>query len=71
MDLSVERVPVSLSYDAVIVTLYATNTGTGLCDVDQVEWSIRAVSPYTDNDIEQLMSIFEERDTDSEEIEFP
>lgn len=71
IDLSVVRVPVSLSYDAIIVTLNATNTGTGLCDVDQVEWSIRAVSPYTDNDVDQLVKIFEGRDTDSEEIEFP
>ena len=40
MDLHVERVPASQSYVAVVVTLNAQNTGSGLCYVNQVRWQL-------------------------------
>ena len=71
MELQVVRVPVSQSYDAVIVTLHAKNTGTGLCDVDEVRWTLKALSPYDDEGIDEMQRAFASEQTDVREIEFP
>ena len=72
MDLIVQRVAASLSYDAVIVTLDAKNTGTGLCKIEEVQWSIRVLSPYDDNVVEEMKDEFDnERDDDDINYEFP
>ena len=71
MDLTVERVPVSEKYDAVIVTLNAKNTGTGLCDVDLVHWAIKVLSPYDDEGIEGMQQEFDTGSDIAAGIEFP
>ena len=49
----------SLTFDAVIVTLNARNTGTGLCDINRVHWTIKALSPYDDESIEEMQQEFD------------
>ena len=71
MELQVVRVPVSLTFDAVIVTLNAQNTGTGLCDVNQVQWAIKALSPYDDGSIEEMQEEFDGGPNTDLDIEFP
>ena len=71
MDLTMDRIPASKTFDVIIVTLNAKNTGTGLCDVDEIQWCIRALSPYADSTLEELKKRFEARTINSEEIEFP
>ena len=46
--LSIERVALSLTYDALVGSLEAKNTGSGLCTVQDVNWMVVAVSPYDD-----------------------
>ena len=80
MELQVERVQVSEKYDLVMVTLKATNTGTGLCRVGHVDWAIKALSPYDDDTIEEMLEEFspdldgrqaEEGPSDPQAVEFP
>jgi hypothetical protein len=80
MDLRVERVPVSEKYDLVMVTLRATNTGTGLCRIGHVDWGVKALSPYDDEAVEEMLKEYkpetdtpaaEEGTTDPQAIEFP
>ena len=71
MELQVQRVPASQLYDAVIVTLDAKNTGTGLCEIEEVQWSIRVVSPYDDGTVEEMQEEFDERLNDGFDYEFP
>ena len=80
MDLRLERVPVSEKYDLVMVTLRATNTGTGLCSVGHVDWAVKALSPYEDEAVEEMLKEYKpETDTsageeslaDPQAIEFP
>ena len=75
MDLEVVRVPASQNYDAVIVTLNARNTGTGLCQVDEVHWTLQVLSPYSDARIEEMKQEMEQ-DFDGapgseQDLEFP
>ena len=58
MTLLVERMPISKTYDAVIVTLNATNTGSGLCEVRQIEWDLKVLSPYDDKTVEAMQKEF-------------
>ena len=71
MELEVARVAASQSYDAVIVTLNARNTGTGLCQVDLVYWTMQALSPYDDESIEEMQRDFDESPDSEQAIEFP
>ena len=71
MDLQVRRIPVSLSYDAIMLTLDAKNTGSGLCDVHQVHWTIKALSPYDDDSVEDMQREFVENPSSDQNIEFP
>ena len=79
MTLLLERIPVSKTYDAVIVTLNATNTGSGLCRVREIDWDLKVLSPYDDEAIEAMRTEFEEGvpnpagagHADGEAIEFP
>ena len=71
MDLQVVRAPASQSYDAVIVTLTARNTGTGLCRVGQVIWHLKALSPYDDESIQEMQSDFDGAPSSELDIEFP
>ena len=71
MELQVHRVPASQLYDAVVVTLNAKNTGTGLCEIEEVQWSIKAVSPYDDDIVEAMQEEFDKRVNDGSEYEFP
>ena len=57
MTLSVERVPVSMTQDAIFASMVAENTGTGLCEVRDVIWTVVAVSPY-DDDVNQMVKDF-------------
>lgn len=68
--LSIERVPVSRTYDAIVASLEARNTGSGLCKVQEVNWMVVAVSPYDDESVDSLVEEFEEGDLSLEE-EFP
>ena len=71
MELRVQRVPASLLYDAVVVTLDAKNTGTGLCEIEEVQWSVGVVSPYNDAVVEEMQDEFDNRPRDDREYEFP
>ena len=80
MDLRVERVEVSEKYDLVMVTLKATNTGTGLCRVGHVDWAVKALSPYDDESVDEMVKEFEtvpdysqaeEGASDPQAFEFP
>ena len=62
LKLRVDRVAASAKYDAVFVSLDATNTGTGLCDVEEVRWSVKAMSPYDDDRIDELTSEFKDKE---------
>lgn len=80
MELQVERIPVSEQYDLVMVTLKATNTGTGLCSVGHVDWEIKALSPYDDEVVQDMLKEFKpgphdyqakEDSSDLQAVEFP
>ena len=71
MELQVVRVTASQSYDAVIVTLNARNTGTGLCYVSQVRWQLKALSPYDDDSIAEMQQDFDSAPESEQVIEFP
>lgn len=71
MDLQVMRAPASQNYDAVVVMLYAKNTGTGLCSVDRIIWQLKAVSPYDDNGIQEMQREFDGAGDSERDIEFP
>ena len=55
MTLRVTRTPVSPGYHAVVATLNAKNTGTGRCDIGQVDWTANALAPYDDHAIEAML----------------
>ena len=59
LTLEIYRVPASAQYDAVIAILNAQNTGTGLAEVGPVEWTLKALSPYDDDTIDQLAQEFD------------
>ena len=71
MHLHVDRVAVSGRYDAIIITLEAQNTGSGLCRVDEIQWSVHALSNYDDETAELMRQEFNQRDDRSQETEFP
>ena len=71
MELQVQRVPASQLYDAVIVTLDAKNTGTGLCEIEEVQWSVGVLSPYDDSVVVEMQDEFDNRPDDDREYEFP
>ena len=71
MDLQVVRAPASQSYDAVIVTLNAKNTGTGLCRINQITWRLKVISPYDDEGIEEIQEEFDEGPNTDLDIELP
>ena len=71
MELRVQRVPASQLYDAIVVTLNAQNTGTGLCEIEEVQWSIRVLSPYDDDVVEDMQTEFDARQDDGLVYEFP
>ena len=68
MTLLVSRVPVSLTYDAIIVTLNATNTGTGLCRVKQIDWDLKVLSPYDDDIVDDMQTEFLRQPSDQQEV---
>lgn len=71
LELRVQRVPASQHYDAVVVTLNAKNTGTGLCKIEEVQWSARVMSPYDDNVVVAIQDEFDNRPDYEQEYEFP
>ena len=74
MTLSVERVPVSMTRDAIFASMVAENTGTGLCEVRDVIWTVVAVSPYDDDDVNQMVNDFTDNSSTGftmKEEEFP
>ena len=70
-ELSVTRVPVSGQYDAILATLEAKNTGSGLCSVNEIHWAVHAVSPYDDETTEFMENEFADRTDSDQETEFP
>ena len=74
MTLFVERVPASLTHDVIFASMVAENTGTGLCVVQDVIWRVVAISPYDDDDVNQMVKDFTD-DTSAgytiKEEEFP
>ncbi len=71
MRLHVARIAVSAQYDAIIITLEATNTGSGLCEVNEIHWAVHALSGYDDETAEEMRQEFTERQDSSQETEFP
>ena len=71
MTLSVERIAVSMTYDVIVATLEAQNTGSGLCTVNEVNWMVVAVSPYDDETVEQMVVELEDDAEPTRDEEFP
>ncbi len=71
MRLHVARIEVSGQYDAIIVTLEATNTGSGLCTVNEIHWAVHALSNYDDETEDGMRQEFTERQDRNQETEFP
>ena len=71
LELEVVRVPASLTFDAVIVTPKAQNTGTGLCRVNEVIWGLKALSPYDDESIYRMREDFVNDPDNDLATEFP
>lgn len=71
MQLQVTRIAVSGAYDAIILTLEAKNTGSGLCNVDEIQWAVYAISDYDDETAEAMRKEFAGRENADQEIEFP
>lgn len=71
MKLSVERVVISKTYDVIVASMEAQNTGTGLCTVREVNWMVVALSPYDDETVNLLVGEFEDETGRSQEEEFP
>ena len=73
MELKVDRTSVSARYHAVIATLDAKNTGTGLCRIGQVDWVVTALAPYDDETIEEMRKEFSDaaRAGEAPDIVFP
>ena len=60
-----------MTRDAIFASMVAENTGTGLCMVQDVIWTVVAVSPYDDDDVEQMAEDFKDDSYTSKEDEFP
>ena len=71
MRLQVARITVSGQYDAIIITLEAKNTGSGLCKVNEIHWAVHALSDYDDETAEAMRQEFVERQDSNQETEFP
>ena len=71
MNLSVERVAISKTYDVIVASLEAQNTGRGLCTVKEMNWTVVAVSPYDDETMNLLVEEFGRETDQSKEEEFP
>ena len=71
MTLSVERIAVSMTYDVIVATLEAQNTGSGLCTVNEVNWMVVAVSPYDDETVKQVVVELEDDAEPTRDEEFP
>ena len=71
MRLQVNRVAVSEQYDAIVITLEAENTGSGLCKVNEVQWALHALSNYDNETTELMRQEFAKRESSEQETEFP
>ena len=71
MNLSIERVASSKTYDVIVASLEAQNTGRGLCTAEEVNWMVVAVSPYDDETVNLMVEEFEGETDRSQEEEFP
>ena len=71
MQLHIDRAAVSSQYDAIFVILEAKNTGSGLCNVNEIQWALQALSPYDDATTELMDTEFKERGDSDQETEFP
>ncbi len=70
LELRIERVSVSQSYDAIVLILKAENTGTGLCVIREVSWELDALSPYEDEEVEEMLEEYDNPE-DDEDFLFP
>ena len=70
LELRIERISVSPSYDAIVLILKAENTGTGLCAIREVSWELDALSPYEDEDVEEMLEEYDNPE-DDEDFLFP
>lgn len=71
MMLRISRVAASQSHDAIIAALDAKNTGTGLCRVDRVYWTLKALAPYDDETIAEMQRDFAGAPDNEQDVEFP
>lgn len=71
MTLELYRISASAGYDTVIAMLNAQNTGTGLAETGAVEWTLKVLSPYDDDEIVQLARAFDEGLAHDDDPEFP
>ena len=71
LQLHITRVAVSSEYDAIIIKLEAKNTGSGLCQVNEIHWAVHALSPYDDESAAAMKQEFEQRENNDQETEFP
>jgi hypothetical protein len=59
MSLTVQRTSVSPSSDVLTATLDAKNTGSALCQINQISWAVRVLAPYSDVRVELLREHFD------------
>ena len=71
LSLAIERAPDSAFYDTIFLILTANNTGSALCRIPAIEWTISPTAPYTDNDVMEMSLEFDQRDQAVPNTEFP
>ena len=59
MTLRIQRTKASPSLHVLTATLDAKNTGSALCEIEQITWSVRVIAPYDDEKVEELRNAFE------------
>ena len=59
MTLSIQRTKASPSLHVITATLGAKNTGSALCEIERITWSVRVIAPYDDERVEELKNTFE------------
>ena len=59
MSLTVQRTKVSSSDDVLTATLDAKNTGSALCQINEISWAVRVLAPYSDVRVQLLRDYFD------------
>ena len=59
MTVTIQRTKASPSLHVITATLNAKNTGSALCEIKRISWSVRVIAPYDDDKVEELREAFQ------------